>query len=326
MRTAAHKATRFAFRRMPDIVKPYPNNRRRGMQEQEQYFRPPAEEESFIIRVMHGCSHNRCTFCNMYKGIPLDVFPLDEVLRGIDRDAAELGGAYAPLVTSLYLDGGDPLCLATGHLLAVIGRARARFPNLRRVACYATARSINRKNEAELAELAVAGLACVYVGLESGLDAILAATCKGATRADMLRSADLARAAGIDFDVSIMLGMGGPELSNLHADSTASLLCAIRPVCVRIRTLVPNTETPLGDDYLAGRFTLMDPYAVLREQRRMVERITAPMRLLSEHWSNFIRFDAALPGDRDALLALLDEALERPREAFRETGICAERH
>lgn len=296
------------------------------MREREQYFRPPAEEESFIIRVMRGCSHNRCTFCNMYKGISLETLSLDEVCDGIDRDAAELGASYAPLVTSLYLDGGDPLCLSTAHLLAVIARAKTRFPHLGRVACYATARSINRKNEAELAELAAAGLDCVYVGLESGLDAILSATRKGATRADMLRAAGLARGAGIAFDVSIMLGMGGPELSDLHADSTASLLCAVRPVCVRIRTLVPNTETPLGDDYLAGRFMLMEPYAVLRELRRMVEHITGPMRLLSEHWSNFARFDASLPEDLDDLLALIDEALILPRDAFRETGICAERH
>lgn len=296
------------------------------MTQGEQFFRPPSEEESFIIRVMRGCPHNRCTFCNMYKGIPVAVTPLEDVLRSIDMDTAGLGDTYLPFVRSLYLDGGDPLSLPTPHLLAIIAHAKDRFPCLTRVASYATARSLLRKSDGELAELAAAGYACVYTGLESGLDVILTSTCKGVSRAELLKAAEAAHRAGIAYDVSIMLGIGGAELSVLHADATASLLCASRPVCVRIRTFVPNTDTPLGDDYLAGRFALMEPHAILREQRRLVERITAPMRLLSEHWSNFVRFDAVLPEEKMELLALLDAKMEQSAEAFRAIGICSERH
>ena len=31
-------------------------------------FRPPSEADSFILRVTRGCAHNKCTYCNMYRG------------------------------------------------------------------------------------------------------------------------------------------------------------------------------------------------------------------------------------------------------------------
>ena len=33
-----------------------------------QVYRPPSEAGSLIIQVTLGCSHNKCTFCPMFKG------------------------------------------------------------------------------------------------------------------------------------------------------------------------------------------------------------------------------------------------------------------
>ena len=51
-----------------------------------------------------------CAFCGMFKDVPLQVLPLEEVLRGMEADAREMG-RFLPLITSLYLEGGDPLAL-----------------------------------------------------------------------------------------------------------------------------------------------------------------------------------------------------------------------
>lgn len=291
------------------------------MTQEETYFRPPSEADSFIIRVMYGCSHNKCTFCNMFKTVPLQVIPLEEVLKGIEADAEEIGPRFLPLLTSLYLEGGDPMALPTPHLLRVMEHARRHFPALNRVVFYAMARSILAKTTEDLAQLSLAGLRRVFLGLESGCDEILTKTRKSCTRADLVCVSHKLALAGIENDVPMMLGIGGPGLSERHAIETAELLKAIAPVCVRIRTFIPTEDTPMGEDYRQGRFILMEPHEILRELRLMVSRITAPMQLLSEHWSDFVAFDVHLPQDKDKALEIIDAALHLPRECFRPTGI-----
>lgn len=291
----------------------------------EVYFRPPSEANSFIVRVMQGCSHNKCAFCNQYRDVPCRVLPLDEVIRGMEEDAAALGPKNIRLVDSMYLEGGDPLLIRSGHLLEIMRRARELFPNLGRFACYATAKYTVRKNQEELDALAEAGLKTVFVGLESGSDAILARINKGCDSADIRNAALKLARAGIEMDVSMMIGIGGREDSTEHAVKTARLINAISPICVRVRTFVPKEGTELGEAYLAGNFAPPDPHEALRELRLLVSEINVPLRLLSEHWSNFVLFDAYMPGARGPLMGYIDKHLATPESAFRKVGIDAAR-
>ena len=226
---------------------------------EDMYFRPPSAANNLLIRVMHGCPYNKCTFCNVFKKIPYRPVPLSEITACLDKDAEEFGPEYIDSVDSIYLEGGDPLALPTGDLLYIMDYAKSRFPALKRFACYATALFTGRKNVLELKELAQAGLARVFVGLESGCDELLKATNKGCTCDDLKRVGAMLREAGIEMDVSMMLGIGGPELSRRHALAPAGLLNDIEPECVRIRTYMPKGDSPLGNAYLQGGFRLMTP-------------------------------------------------------------------
>ena len=46
-------------------------------------FRPPSEAQSFILRVTRGCAHNKCTYCNMYRGVPFQILKDEEISRQI---------------------------------------------------------------------------------------------------------------------------------------------------------------------------------------------------------------------------------------------------
>jgi len=35
-----------------------------------QLFRPPQEAYTPLLQVTHGCSYNKCTYCNMYDQNP----------------------------------------------------------------------------------------------------------------------------------------------------------------------------------------------------------------------------------------------------------------
>lgn len=292
---------------------------------QEIYYRPPSEADSFIVRVMEGCPHNKCAFCNMFKDLKCRVLPLDEIARSMEQDAAGLGSDNLRLVESIYLEGGDPLAISTDGLLAIMGHAKSLFPALARFACYATARYTARKTQAELDALARAGLKTVFMGLESGSEAILQKVNKGCGVSDILYSALKLLKAGIDLDVSMMLGIGGRENSTEHARATARIINIIEPQCVRVRTFIPKTGTALGRAYLAGNFNLPGPYEIMRELRQMVSEINANTRLLSEHWSNFVLFNAYLPGAKEALLEHIDKHLAMPEGSFRKIGLDAAR-
>lgn len=288
---------------------------------QEVYYRPPSEAESFIIRVMEGCPHNKCTFCNMFKDITCKAIPVDEIISGMEQDVLQLGPQNTGLVRSIYLEGGDPLALPTNKLIDIMHHAKRLFPNLERFACYATVKYTNLKTRDELAALHKAGLRTVYVGLESGSDAILSIVKKGCTTSDILAVGSKLAEAGIDLDVSMMLGIGGKEHSCDHAINTARLINAVEPVCVRIRTFIPKIGTELGDAYEAGEFALPGPHDTIRELRMMISELSSNTRILSEHWSNFVLFVAQMPEAKGNLLAYIDKHLAMPESSFRSIGI-----
>ena len=56
-------------------------------------YRPPIEANTFLLPITEGCSHNSCTFCNMYRGIPFRMLSLEEV-EGCLQEARKAYGAF----------------------------------------------------------------------------------------------------------------------------------------------------------------------------------------------------------------------------------------
>ena len=47
-------------------------------------YRPPVEANTFLLPITEGCTHNSCTFCNMYQDSPFRMLSLSEVLLMLD--------------------------------------------------------------------------------------------------------------------------------------------------------------------------------------------------------------------------------------------------
>ena len=139
-------------------------------------YRPPGEWKSYLLQVTVGCSHNACTFCGMYKDKRYRVRPLEEIFEDIALARAAYGD-----VKRVFLCDGDAVAMDTEELLAVLDRLYETFPSLERVNAYAGPGSTLRKTEEELAALRRAGLVRLYLGVESGSDAVLRAVRKGVT-------------------------------------------------------------------------------------------------------------------------------------------------
>ena len=58
-------------------------------------YRPPIEAHTMLIPVTEGCTHNRCTFCNMYQNVPFRMWTLDE----FENYVAEIKSRYGRLLS-----------------------------------------------------------------------------------------------------------------------------------------------------------------------------------------------------------------------------------
>src|SRR5512145_3254406 len=193
----------------------------------EPVFRPPSEAESLILPVTDGCSWNHCTFCEMYTAAQKTFRARDEaeVLESIRLT----GQRYGDQVRRVFLADGDALVLPTRRLLSILQAIRTHMPAVRRISSYCLPRNLRKKSQAEIDELAAAGLKMVYVGAESGDDQVLAAVKKGESFETTRESLDKLGQAGITRSVMILNGLGGKIYSSQHAENSARLANATQP-------------------------------------------------------------------------------------------------
>jgi radical SAM superfamily enzyme YgiQ (UPF0313 family) len=277
-------------------------------------IRPPSEADSYLLQITYGCSHNRCTFCGTYMDKPFRGRPLDEALQDIAVASRQM-----PDVRRVFLCDGNALVLDMDHLTDVLDALNAAFPLLRRISIYANARDILAKSESELAVLREKGLELIYLGLESGSDEVLRRVDKGSTAAEMVAGVTRAKEARMRVSVIALLGLGGAELSDEHADGTAHVVNAMDPQYLSMLTLMLVPGTPLHRQCQSGEFQLPEPEALLGELRRVIAGTEGLSRCVfrTNHASNYVPLAGTLSRDKERLLGVLDGALGRGRDAFR---------
>ncbi|GAB4321826.1 MAG: radical SAM protein [Promethearchaeota archaeon] len=283
-----------------------------GLPPEQIVIRPPVEAFSVLIPVTGGCAWNRCRFCGVYKGVQeFAVRPLEEVKRDVDAHAEAFPGARWA-----FLAGGNPTAAPTDYLVEVIRHVRSRFPRLERLSSYGKVLDLLVKKPAEVRALADAGLTTLYVGLESGSDRVLRSMRKGHTKRGFVEATRRALDAGLYLSAYVILGLGGRELSEEHCRETARAITEAKPSAVRFRTLNVMRNSPLWEDYQAGRFELLRPVEMLREEHDVIAQLGDDVHCaaFNDHVSNFCNLETDDVGrDRKAFLAALREAMNDPR-------------
>lgn len=269
-------------------------------------YRPPSEANSYILQATIGCSWNHCTYCDMYREKEFRVRPLDESLEDLELAAQ----SYGPAIEKLFVADGDALILPVEHWLAILERAHALFPRLRRISCYAMASNVLEKTPEELRTLREAGLRLLYIGPESGDDPTLKRIAKGSTHAEHVEAAVRAHAAGMKLSAIFLLGAGGVERSVPHARESARLATAMDPEFLSALTLTVIPGTPQARLEEKGRYTLPSVAELLAELRTFIAE-TAPTDAVfrTNHASNHLALGGRLPVDRDRILETIDQAL-----------------
>lgn len=276
-------------------------------------FRPPSEAHSLLLQVTVGCSHNRCSYCDMYRDKQFKPKPWPTIEQDL-REAAR-HGARGLRSDKVFLCDGDALILSTKRLLEILAGIRTHLPWVTRVGTYGDTRSVGNKSVEELRALRDAGLGIIYHGMESGSDEVLARIDKGGTRAELIATADKLREADLVHSVIVLLGIGGEALSEQHAHATASALSRMDPPYVGALTTTVLPGTPLFEQQARGEFVLPGKFRMLEELRTIVAELECSnCRFSSNHASNYVPLRGTLPHDKPAMLAVLDEIIARGDE------------
>jgi radical SAM superfamily enzyme YgiQ (UPF0313 family) len=269
-------------------------------------YRPPSEANSYIVQATVGCSWNKCTYCDMYRSKQFRVRELAETLADL-REAARRA---AHVIDKIFVADGDALILDMDHWRAILETISASFPHVRQVSCYATANNILDKSDAQLAELRALGLSLFYIGPESGDPLTLKRIVKGASFEDHVQAARKAHAAGMQLSAIALLGAGGVERSQAHAEATARLVTEMDPEYFAALTTSVVPETPLARMRDKGLFELPDVTRMLHELRIIVANARPTNALFrTNHASNHLPLGGRLPRDRELICAAIDAAL-----------------
>ena len=269
-------------------------------------FRPPSEARSLIFQVTLGCSWNRCLFCAMYKTKKFLVRPFEEV----EKDVIEMSWQY-PNTRKIFLADGDPLAAPADFIIKVLDHMNQRFPKLERISTYAGPTNLKAKTKEELKEFKARKLDVLYLGIETGNDALLKKIKKGATSKQIIEVSRKAIDVGLRMSTFIILGLGGVDGSHAHAKDSARVANAIDPHFLATLTLMLGPYEKVYEEKIMGDgFKLIDKKQSLQEIRWFVEDLTLTnCKFGSEHASNYLPISGTLPRDKEEILRLIDQAL-----------------
>lgn len=271
----------------------------------EPLFRPPSEANSLILQLTHGCSWNKCAFCEMYTSKKFKVRTEDEIFNEIDALKP-----YAAQIRKIFLADGNAMHLSFRRLENILDKLNDSFPKLIRVSAYSLPSDLRNKTKEELKILALKGLKILYVGIESGDNDLLKRTNKSETYESTLKYLNIAKDAGIKLSVMILNGLGGNIYSKQHALNSAKIINLIQPEF--LSTLV--LSYPYGVEHFKkkfdGDFIELDAIGLIREMGLFIESLNLKNTIYrSDHASNYLVLKGILNRDKQLLLSRINHVL-----------------
>lgn len=277
-------------------------------------YRPPVEANTFLLPITEGCSHNSCSFCNMYQDIPFRMLPLADVEEYLQEVKLSYG-QYCEQIHRVYLVGADPFALSAKNLLQRIELIRRYLPNAQVITMYARTDNIAAKSDEELAALREAGVDDLYIGVECGLNDVLENLNKGYSADETRKQCLRLNAAGIRHCDLLMLGTAGKGRGVECARASAALENEIRPNKILINTMSAFVGTQLDEDIRTGAFVPATEKENLEEEREFLKRLDLPdCYFWAVHPLDSVKIEGILRDDKEQMLNALSWSIDHVKE------------
>jgi len=280
------------------------------MEYEGQICRAPMERSSFMLPIMVGCSYNRCRFCNLFRHLKYRELSFEQIEKELAR-VKEVGGNPR----KIFLGDGNAFAQKTERLMQILEMIRRYFPECEEINMDATVTSILKRSDAELEAFYKLGVRHLYLGIESGLDDVLALMEKEHDQGQAYEAIGRLHQAGMIYDAHIMTGVAGKERGMENAYALAEFLNRTRPAHVVNFSMFLHKEVPLYQNILDGSFIPASERDNLEEERRLIELLTAD--ILYDGFHDFIEFRVRgrFPKDKERMLARLDKVIAETPEA-----------
>ena len=205
-----------------------------------QVYRHPMEASTQLLEVTVGCSHNKCSFCTMYRQTPFSTSPLEH----IEEDLKELK-TYRNSIKRFFLVNGEPFVLATKKLIDISKLIQKYYPEVEVISCYASIKNLKNKSLEDLKLLKEYKYDQFHIGLETAYDPALEVMNKGFNQAEAYENLGKLIAAGLTYDAHVLLGVAGNENGDTHIRQTAKLINKFKPYMVSVMPLGVSKGTEL---------------------------------------------------------------------------------
>ncbi len=247
----------------------------------EPVYRNPYWPTFPLIQITQGCTHNKCKFCTMYKGVPFRMQPME----WIEEDLREIS-AFQPHAKTIQLLSANPMALSFDRLMPRLELIKRYLPELEHMYTATRVTDIANKSVEQLRTLREVGLNEISLGVERGDDWTLQRINKGYTSQDILEQCHKLEEAGIAYWMTFLNGVAGREHSHDHAVNSAKVFNQCRPMLVGTGGLTLFEGTPLLDESRCGQFTPLTERELMEELKTFLELLSCDCELNTHHTSS----------------------------------------
>ena len=271
--------------------------------------RPPYETADGYLQTAEGCSHNTCLFCTYFKDQKFRKSTIEEIEEDIKEIPATFG---AP--KRIFLQGADGYAADYDVLMKTAELLHKYVPSVKTIGGYARIDNFYDKTEEQLRNMAAAGFANPYIGVESGDDVVLKRINKGYTAAQAREQLEKIDAAGLPFIVNFLNGAGGHNYGLTNAQLTAKLYDGLHPTMVNTSMLTVVPGTPLYRAMEKGLYEESTETEKLEEIHELVRCLTNETIFMNEHASNLFHVQCRILESKEELLSYIRKFMEENDE------------
>ncbi len=231
-----------------------------------------------LLQITQGCTHNKCKFCTMFKGVPFRLQPMEWIEEDL-REIAEM----MPDAKTIQLLSANPLVMTYDKLAPILEMINKYLPKMQMIYTQGRVSDLKNKTVEQLRALKDLGMREISLGVESGDDWTLERINKGYRSEDIIEQCTKLTEAGMDYWMTFLNGVAGKEHSHDHAVHSAKIFSQCKPMLVGTGGLTLFPGTPLLEEAERGEFTPLSEREMLIELKTFVEHLTCDCYFITHH-------------------------------------------